>query len=392
MPALGQGINAYLSMPNVALVNRTVSAYLVVDDPGHSISVNAMAISGAGISIYPNATRTKFEGFGIMAFSLVPTSPGSSQVMVSFSATAGNSSVSKQITRTVIVENQPMPGSYAVTNATKQPAFGGYITNDYERIDYPTSAQAEAYDVTYWSHCAYHDDWTGNVEPENQQCGLNTWGFDTGDPLCNPYAWNGDDRYYCFARVNEGINVSTLLQNFGYSYSITLHLSNSTLNLSAQLSSAADTANVIGNNGKIYGTAAVEGAYGQNVYPTPYSSYAVIYSGSNARAVNISTYSAYSTTQYDLVQQLTAYNNTGGGNLGYIESLINTLNSQETILGGAPEAASDQCALDGVNGTIEYSCNATTPISFNILVEMNRTLYQKVNQTLYMQDSEVRIV
>ncbi len=383
-------LTAYVIFPNLTTVNKTATGYLIVAGPGN-ITANVELPAVQGIAEYPNQISKQFNGFGVLSFAIMPLHSGDIALPLYFTLTSSNGSIKKNLTETFDAVGQSTIINRPSNNSTKYSQLSGQISSSLEEIGYYASQNGPAYAMTYWSHCTYHNWWTGGVEPENQQCGPNTWGFDTGDPNCNPFIWNGDDRYYCFARQQSSFSTGSIGQKPNYIYSITLYLTNATVSMYAKLNSSSSSGKVLGKNGDEYGTARVVDEYGQPAYPLPYSSYSIIYSDGTGKIINISSYSAYSTTWYDLVQQLNAYNNTGGGNLGYIESLISTLNNEQLELSHAAVIDNSGCSAGNLSSQYAIICNATSPLDFIINITLNPTIFQNVNQTIYMQGSEVRV-
>jgi hypothetical protein len=390
-PQIQQGesnLSAYAVLPNLTTVNKTTPGYLIVAGPGN-ITANVKVFSGQGVSEYPGQISKKLNQFGIIPFNIMPLNSGEKTLSLQFTLSSLNISITKNITEEFEAVSQGPQENHTENNFTSITALSGRISPDLEATGYRVSQDSPAYTITYWSHCTYHNWWTGNIEPENQQCGAGTWGFDTGDPTCNPYVWNGDDRYYCFAEQQNNENVGSIGEKPSYIYNITLYLYNSTVSMQAGLSSSSQTGSLLGKNNKTYGTVSVEKVFGQEAYPLPYSNYVVLYAGSTGKIINISKYSSYSATWSSLMQQFNAYNNTGGGNLGYAESLISALNNEQSAIESAPSINNSGCKLQ--NSSLLVVCNATEPLSFVINVTLNSTMFQNANQIIYMQGSEVNV-
>ncbi len=377
----------YASVPNLTRVNASVPIYVIVGDSGTFIKVNASVEGYGGVSVYPGYINTTVNGFGVLGFVAVPGYPGEKEVVIRVHASAGNVSLSRNITAHMFAARESGTANQTYTNST---SFSGTVSQAGERINYYASKQSRIQNVTYWSHCAYHG-FFGGVEPEEAQCGPNTWGFDTGDSSCNPFAYNGDDRFYCFANSSDNANASSIGQQSGYDFNATLRLQNSSLSLQASFTNNATDSKLIGKNGEVYGNAVVTGVYGPDVYPVPYLAYAVLEGPRGTYPINISGYSAYSSLDGQVVQLLGVYNTSGGADLGYIEGLISELNSKAAYLIASPQSNSSECSLVKQAGSSYLSCS-TQDLAYNILVSMNSSRYPNINQTLYLGSSVVEVI
>ncbi len=381
-------LSAFAVLPDTTTVNKTSFGYLIVAGPGN-ITANIQISGGQGVTEYPSQISERLNRFGVLSFNIMPLNAGEKNLSIQFTLNSINSSISKNITEEFEAISQAPIANHTSNNITPSTALSGSISSIVEEIGYPISQKIPLYAITYWSHCTYHNWWTGNIEPENQQCGAGTWGFDTGDPTCNPYVWNGDDRYYCFAKQQNNQSIGDIGQKPSYIYNVTLYLHNSSVSMKAELNSSSQAGMLLGKNNKIYGTASVAKVYGNAAYPPYYSNYVVFYVNGSGRIINTSKYSAYSNTWSSLMQQFDAYNNTGGGNLGYVESLISSLNGEKAAINSTLAVNGSGCTLQSSISLIE--CNATEPLSFVINVTLNSTMFQNPNQTIYIQGSEVSV-
>ncbi len=377
----------YVVAPNTTTVNKSVSVYLVVSGSG-TINVKANASGYYGMSVYPSYQNATIQGFGIMQFTAVAGSIGEKAVSVNASATYGSTMITKRASiRILAVQGSGQPANLTTPNAS---FTGSIVENGQESIKYQVSKPSEVNNVTYWSHCAYIG-FFGGVLPEPEQCGSNTWGFDTGDSSCNVFAYDGDNRYYCFALQNDGANASQIGQQSGYIYNASLYISNSTLSLHANFTNNKTESALTSDNGGDYGYAEMTSVYAPDVYPVPYLSYAVLGRVGSAYPINISAYSAYSGLSSQVIQLLDIYNSTGGADLGYLEGLIAELNRSAGSLLDSKQVNSSICKLVGQQGGEMYSCE-THDLSYSITVHLNGSEYAGVNKTVYIGSSAVRVI
>lgn len=358
-----------------------------MNGPTSAISVQASAYGHDGISVYPSYENATIYGFGIVEFTAVASDTGEKTVSIEVRALSGNIVTTKNISVSMLAVQGP--GSLNLTIANK--SFTGTISGrGQEKIDYYVSKSSQVDSVTYWSHCTYIG-FFGGVLPEPQQCGTNTWGFDTGDSSCNVFAYDGDNRYYCFAIQGDSANASSVGQQFGYVYNITMHIANASLSLQVGLTNNATKGVLTNSNGGNYGYAMVTSVYGPDVYPVPYLSYAVLVKSNSMYPVNISRYSAYSNIYNQVTQLLSIYNSSGGADLGYLEGLITQLNKNASQLVNSQQVNDSACLLTSQVYPSYYSC-ATHDLSYNILVHLNGSQYSDTNKTFYIGSSTVKVI
>lgn len=377
----------YVVAPNTTTVNKSASIYLVVSGPG-DINVKANASGYYGISVYPSYQNATINGFGILQFTAVAGSTGEKVVSVNASASYNGTTITKAASVRVLAVQEPgQPANLTTQNAS---FAGSILENGQEAIGYQVSKPNEVSNVTYWSHCAYIG-FFGGVLPEPEQCGSNTWGFDTGDSSCNVFAYDGDNRYYCFALQSDDANASQIGQQSRYIYNASLYIRNSTLSLHANFTNNKTESALTSGNGGDYGYAEVTSTYAPDVYPVPYLSYAVLGRGGRAYPVNISAYSAYSGLYGQVIQLLDIYNSSGGADLGYLEGLIAELNKSAGSLIGSKQVNSSICTLIWQQGSPLYLCE-THDLSYGITVHLNGSEYTNVNKTVYIGSSVVRVI
>ncbi len=379
-------IDMYMVAPNTTTVNKSTGVYLIVDGQG-AISVLASA-SGQGISVYPSWQNSTFRGFGILEFTAIAGSSGAKSVSIEASATSGNTTITRN--QSVVMIALQGPSLDASNPASVNASFtGSIVENGQQRMDYYVSKPSQIYNVTYWSHCTYIG-FFGGILPEPAQCGANTWGFDTGDSSCNVFAYDGDNRFYCFALQGDNANASSIGQQSGYLYNITLRISNASLALQATLTDNASSGELINSNGGEYGYAEITSVYAPDVYPVPYLAYAVLGKQNRISAVNISAYSNYSSMHNQVTQLLNIYNSTGGADLGYIEGLISELNRSASRLASSQPVNGSACLPTSQSYPTYYSCT-THSLNFNILVHLNGSQYSSANKTFYIGSSVVKV-
>ncbi len=379
------GLSIFLALPNSTAANSSTSLYLIVNAPGQSVTVNSTIAGYDGLSISPTQLSSVVNGFGILVFSAVPESQGLKRILDHVVATGNNVLLVENLTGRLIA--YPSKGGMTGGPNLSSQSLTGSIRGSGERINYPLAQPSALYNFWYASHCAYHGWYSGGVLPEPAQCGGNTWGFDTPDNRCNPYTWDGEDRYYCFGAQPLKLNVSVIGQQKSYAYNVIVGIQNSSLSLRANLSSSKNYSQLVSSAGVVYGYARLLEAYGSDAYPVPYSAYVALQNGTY-HLVNMSGYTRYSASYANLVGQLDAYNNSYSSNPGGMAQLVNIFNGQESAFAGSGYANSSACNFVGT----EYlSCNASQPLSFVVELHLNGSKYSDLNQTLYLGSSIVEI-
>lgn len=383
--AVPQNISMYIVAPNVTYVNKSSFFYLVVDAPNGATDVKASVHVDGNAAFYPSYVNSTITDFGMDEFTLIPKFPGVETVEITASATSGTQFLQKNASVIVMA----LSGSGSVNTSSPETSLsGGIVIDAQEKINYAIPAQGPVSNITYWSHCTYHGWFSGGVLPEPDQCGSNTWGFDTGDSSCNQFMYNGDDRYYCFSTQPLGADAGGVGQQSGYVYNVTLRISNNSLQLQVNLSNIHPIGTLRSQNGGDYGYARVMGVYGPDVYPVPYLTYAVLSKQENAYPVSITRYAAYSSIYSQVTQLLNAYNSSGGADLGYLEGLLSQLDRNASMLVNASQLINTDCNLSSM-GTV-YSCG-TNDLSYTVLVHLNSSQYSMLNETLYSGSSAIEV-
>lgn len=371
-------------VPNTSYTGKNNNLEVIVAYPPsyklESLRVNSMP----NISILPpTLTNVPYSPIEALTFAYLPKEAG----QLKFAVVAVFDNASGHVRNMTEIAYSYALQQNASSNASAGNDFVASIGNRSEAVLFPVAQQSDVIKVRSWSHCAYHN--TTGRESEPWQCGSNTWGFIVNDNTCNPFWWDGQDRYYCFSENKTGSKIGALTPQQDYKYSADLSLDNSSYTLEAHFTNSSNNASLEQTNTTETGHIQVDGVYASGVLPPPYMVYAVRNDSGRLVAVNYSYYENYSSTESSLVNILKINNGTwvDNNNLNYVQKTLLSLAAYEQELINAQPVSSSSCTFYTTSSQASYSCEPEVPFSYYITVFINS--YTGINQSLQYMGSSI---